>query len=126
MIKQIINIKRYWRVIVYYDIDYNFFDTIVNDLIANGCSYYSIDDIYYNMIKSAKAFTYSNIEKHVSIVGFNKHNDKYDYLNSIVHEAEHIKQHMLKAYRVDDSGEPPAYTVGYLVMMMLKTKSVSH
>ena len=53
-------------------------------------------------------------------VSFYKHSDKYDYINSIVHEAEHIKQHMLKAYNVDDFGEAPAYTIGYLVMMMLK------
>ena len=43
---------------------------------------------------------------------------KEDYLNSIIHEAEHIKQAMLKAYDVDDIGEPPAYTIGYLVMKM--------
>ncbi len=37
---------------------------------------------------------------------------RIDYINSIVHEAEHIKQAMLKAYRVEDKGEPPAYTIG--------------
>lgn len=120
MIKQVINIKKYWKVIVYYNIDYNLFDIIADELKYNKCTDKTIDNIYYNMLNNAKAFTYSNIEKHISIVGFNKHNDKYDYINSIVHEAEHIKQHMLKAYNVDDFGEAPAYTIGYLVMMMLK------
>ena len=41
-----------------------------------------------------------------------------DYINSLVHEAEHIKQAMLRAYKVRDTGENPAYTVGYLVMRM--------
>lgn len=67
----------------------------------------------------AKAVTVSNIEKHISVVLFNPHREMYDYINSIVHEAEHIKQDMLRAYNVDDSGEPPAYTIGYLVMKML-------
>lgn len=30
------------------------------------------------------------------------------------------KQAMLYAYRVEDSGEPPAHTMGYLVEMMLR------
>ena len=67
----------------------------------------------------AKAVTVSNIHKHISIVLFNKHDDTLDYVNSIVHEAEHIKQAMLKAYNVKDYGEPPAYTIGYLAMKML-------
>lgn len=68
---------------------------------------------------NAKAVTISNIKLYTSIVLFNKHNNKYDYLNSIVHEAEHIKQHMLEGYNVNDIGEPPAYTIGYLVMKMM-------
>lgn len=43
-----------------------------------------------------------------------------DYLNSIVHEAEHVKQAVLKAYRIDDFGEEPAYTVGYIVERMYR------
>ena len=35
-----------------------------------------------------------------------------------MHEAVHIKQAMLKAYRVEDKGETPAYTMGYLVGRM--------
>ena len=41
-----------------------------------------------------------------------------DYIDSVVHEAEHVKQAMLKAYHVEDIGEPPAYTIGYLVGRM--------
>jgi hypothetical protein len=35
-----------------------------------------------------------------------------------VHEAEHIKQAILEAYNVEDRGEAPAYTVGYIVKRM--------
>lgn len=62
--------------------------------------------------------TCSNEKKHVSIVIFIKHKLVSDYINSIVHEAEHVKQAMLNAYRVLDEGEPPAYTMGYLVGQM--------
>lgn len=122
MIKQIINIDNYWEVIVYYDIDYNFFNDIVKELNYLNAPVEEIDKIYYTMKYKAKAFTYSNLKYRVSIVGFNKHFDKYDYINSIIHEAEHVKQHMLRSYKVVDEGEPPAYTVGYVAMKMLQLK----
>ena len=125
MIKQIINIDNYWEVIVYYDIDYNFFNDIVKELNYLNAPVEEIDKIYYTMKYKAKAFTYSNLKYRVSIVGFNKHFDKYDYINSIIHEAEHIKQHMLRSYKVLDEGEPPAYTVGYVAMKMLQLKLVN-
>ena len=119
MIKQSIDVEHYWKVIVYYNIDYNFFHSIESSLINAQAPDKTIDSIYTNMtIGNAKAFTFNNTILHRSVVGFNNHSSKYDYINSIVHEAEHIKQGMLKAYNVDDSGEPPAYTIGYLVMKM--------
>lgn len=120
MIRKVFKVKKYWKVIVYYNIDYDFFYTIADNLKDIHIPLRTIDGIYDEMIvHKAKAFTCSNTEKHVSVLGFNKHSTMYDYLNSIVHEAEHIKQDMLYAYKVEDSGEPPAYTIGYLVMKMI-------
>ena len=119
MIKRIININNYWKVIVYYNIDYNFFDYVENDLLYYGTPVESIKRIYHNMRTIAKAFTYSNAKYKVSIVGFNIHFDKYDYINSIVHEAEHIKQAILDYYNIPDEGENAAYTIAYIAMKML-------
>jgi hypothetical protein len=119
MIKQVFNVEDYWKVIVYYNIDYNLFDEIEFDLYNAQASNETIISIYNNMSRGkTKAVTFNNTELCRSIVTFNKHKTKYDYINSIIHEAEHIKQGMLKAYDVKDAGEPPAYTIGYLVMKM--------
>ena len=120
MIKRIININNYWKVIVYYNIDYNFFNYVENDLLYYGTPVESIKRIYHNMRTNAKAFTYSNDKYRVSIVGFNIHFDKYHYINSIVHEAEHIKQAMLDYYNIPDEGENAAYTIAYIAMKMLQ------
>ena len=79
----------------------------------------SIDDIF-NKIKSGnvKAATCNSIEERVSVVLFGNHNNDIDYINSIVHEAEHVKQALLRAYSVDDIGENAAYTIGYIVSRM--------
>lgn len=119
MIKQIFNVENYWKVVVYYSVDYHFFDAIAEDLLDIGFSLESIDALYNTMSsRDAKAVTCSSLHHRTSILLFNQHNTKTDYINSIVHEAEHVKQSMLKAYRVEDKGEPPAYTIGYIVGRM--------
>jgi hypothetical protein len=119
MIKQIINVKSYFKVIVYYNVDYDLFDIIEKDLIDAEIPERLMKALWYNMYHGlAKAVTYSNLYQHICIVLFNPHKSKADYIDSIVHEAEHVKQAMLKAYQVEDKGEPPAYTIGYLISQM--------
>lgn len=121
MIRQHFSIKHYWKVIVYHHVDYNFFHKIVEDLYNIDISSKTIEEAYKMMSSGkAKAVTISNLYLHRSVVLFNSHRSWYDYVNSLVHEAEHLKQAMLYAYDIDDSGEPPAYTVGYLAMRMFE------
>lgn len=122
MIKYVFNIEDYWKVIVYYNIDYNLFNNIYKDLKSICINDKYINRIYNRMSKhKTKAITISNVNKYISVVLFNTHKTYYDYINSIIHEAEHIKQNMLYKYNVDDIGEPPAYTVGYVAMKMIMT-----
>ena len=126
MIKRVINVNGYWKIIVYYNVNYNLFDYIVDDLKAISSPVEEIDRVYYNMTYAAKAVTINSSKHKTSIVLFNIHKNKYDYINSIVHEAEHVKQAMLDYYDVEDAGEPPAYTVGYLVMKMLELNMMKY
>ena len=119
MIRQEFNIEHYWEVIIYYDVEYPLFAHIVKDLNTVGASTENIKNIYDTMKSgNAKAVTFSNLENHISIILFNYHDSKEDYINSIVHEAEHVKQAMLEVYNVKDRGEAPAYTIGHLMSKM--------
>ena len=119
MIKQVFEVESYWKVIVYYNVDYDLFSIIERDLVDAGISKANLKVLYWMMNSSrAKAVTFSNEELYTSIVLFNPHKSKADYIDSIVHEAEHVKQAMLRAYQVRDEGEPPAYTIGYLISQM--------
>ena len=119
MIKQQFNVDGYWNVVVFYDVDYHFFDDIRLELKIIGFPEVAIEEIKNTMQSgAAKAVTCSVIPQYASVVLFNSHASKVDYIDSIVHEAEHIKQAMLKAYQVEDKGEPPAYTIGYLISQM--------
>lgn len=120
MIRKVFNIDNYWKVIVYYNVNYNFFNIISKELKYYGASNANVKRVYDKMSKrKAKGATISFYEERVSVVLFNTHKSYYDYINSIVHEAEHIKQAMLKYYSISDEGEEPAYTIGYLAMKML-------
>ena len=120
MIKRTIDIDGRWKVIVYYNVDYNLFNIIEQTLIDLNCSDEIIYYIRVNMEHHrAKAVTITNNNIHKSIVLFNKHHIKRDYINSAVHEAEHIKQSILDVYNIQDKGEVSAYTVGYIASKML-------
>lgn len=118
MVRQTFDIHDKWRVIVYWNIDYDFFETIARELYSLGASKSTVKGIYSTITTDGKAFTYCN--GHTSVVGFNNHHNEADYLNSIVHEAEHIKQAILEEYNIKDSDEAPAYLLGYVVMEMYK------
>lgn len=121
MIRRAINIESYWKVIVYFDVDYDLFYIISDEMKGIGVSKRIINEIYEEMYSGeARGVTLSSMDKHISVVLFNEHNSEKDYLNTVVHEAEHVKQAMLKTYHVKDEGEPPAYTIGYLAMRIYK------
>ena len=120
MIKQVINVDNKWKVIVYYNIDYNLFHYVADELRSLGMTNKGVHRIaYLYFTGEVKAFTVTNAARQTSVVGFNYHKTIKDYINSIVHEAEHVKQHMLEAYLVADKNEPPAYTIGFLASKML-------
>ena len=119
MIRQSFNIKHYWKVIVYYDIDYNFFDLAEADLAHINSPVKERIHIFTLLRQhKIKGVTISNLDLNTSIVLITRHRSIPDFISTIVHEAEHIKQAMLNKYKVDDKKEPPAYTIGYLVMRM--------
>jgi hypothetical protein len=121
MIRYQFNVEQYWQVIVYYNVDYGFFHSIGKELYDIGFNNEDIKHLEKVMHSGeAKAVTCSSNRYRKSIILFNVHHDAQDFLNSVVHEAEHIKQAMLQTYNVEDSGEPPAYTVGYLVSKMFE------
>ena len=119
MIRQQFYVEHYWEVVVLYDLDYSLLHYVKPEILSIGFSEEEADDIFYKLESGdAKAVTCSNIEYHKSIILLPSHTSPKDYLDSIVHEAEHVKQAMLEAYQVEDRGEPPAYTIGYLISRM--------
>lgn len=121
MIMQVFFVEKYWKVVVYYNVDYSLFNNIYKELKKIETSDDTIQEVFNKLReKEAKGVTCSNIEKHISIIIFNTHASKKDYIDSIVHEAEHVKQAIMECYHIEDKGETPAYTIGYIVGKMYR------
>lgn len=118
MIRQVFDIDGYWKVVVYYNVDYNLYDYIVEDLRSITTPVEKMYDIKRSMQTIAKAVTITSFKHKTSIVLFNKHKTIKDYIESIVHESYHITQALLDYYNVSNEGEPPAYTIGYIIRRM--------
>lgn len=119
MVKQVFDIDGYWEVIVYWNVDYSFFSDVELELRKIRFTNAAVAEVYDTMKnKKAKGVTCNKDGEHKSVVIFNPHESKADYINSIVHEATHVMQAILHAYHIENRGEAPAYTVGYIVMRM--------
>lgn len=110
----------FWTIYVYYNITPDKFP--IFRLRALGAPSKEISEIQNKITHNkAKAFTYNSEKYRSSVIGFNKHSTFPDYINSIVHEAEHVKEAILNYYNVENSGETAAETLGYIVSEMYYT-----
>jgi len=94
MIRQDININNHWKIIVAYD-------------------------VYLG--KKNTGFTYTDFDKHKSVVGISRTTSQEQFLNTIVHEAKHVQSHICKYYDVEEDSEEAAYLIGYIIQRMHRT-----
>ena len=122
MIKHIINIKDYWTIIIFLNINYNKYNIIEDELLNLNASYDVIDEIYDTIsFRFNTAFTYSNPRLRTSIVGINKTTDIGEMLDSIVHEIDHIQAEICKYYNVPLNSEDAAYLIGYIIKLLYRS-----
>ena len=77
MIKQVFDIDGYWEVIVYWNMDYNFFGDVEFELMKTGFSKEAIEEVYDTLMNgNAKAVTCSRAGERRSVVIFNTHTSR--------------------------------------------------
>lgn len=82
MIKQIIDVNGYWEIIVYYNVNYNLFGIIIDDMAQSSTPVEGMCRVKYNLfIKGAKAVTITFRDRHLSYIIFRNHKvEKIIYL----------------------------------------------
>lgn len=91
MIRQNIDIDGYWKIIVVYN-------------------------AYLG--KKNTGFTYTDFNKHKTIIGISKTTSQEQFLNTIVHEAKHAQSHICKFYNIQENSEEAVYLIGYIIQRM--------
>lgn len=124
MIAQSFNISQYdWNIKVYYDVERSDINFCIKQLkklttdnkIFNECKQ-TLDTKYKD-----RAYTYSSYVVKSSIVFIGIPSSTGELINTITHEANHIKSHIATYYDLNEKGEKVSYLIGKIVKEMSNT-----
>ena len=119
MIKSTIDVAGYWSVVLFVDVDYDKYDIIESALTDILAPISVIDDIYNKIsYKFDSGVTFNNPDFRTSVVCINKATSREELINTISHEADHVKSDICDYYNVQPDSEQAAYLIGYLVGKM--------
>ena len=124
MIAQSFNISQYdWNIKVYYDVekcDINFCVKQLKKLTTDKHIFEECDKTL-NTNKRDRAYTYSSYVAKSSIVFIGIPSSTGELINTITHEANHIKSHIATYYDLNEKGEKVSYLIGEIVKEMSNT-----
>lgn len=109
------NINKYdWKVYLYLSVDECDAEFIFSKLSELNCDYSKAKTAYKVLSNDYinKGFTYTNYNAHISLIIVCKAENKGQYINTIVHEINHLKSHIATAYNLDEKEEEVSYLIG--------------
>ena len=123
MIKQMFYIDKYdWQIVVLYEVSYYNKDYVINKLkeICDNDNIIAQARNNLNLRSYNTGFTYSDLNKQQTLIVIGKANSSYELINTIVHEANHLKSHIATAYNINEKGEEVSYLIGGIGKVMFK------
>ena len=121
MKRQRIYIPEYsWIVDIYYDSTPRDAREIVRKIALLGCSDEGIATTYEQLSSGIlnNGFTYSNRALKQSVVSLGRASEFAQFLNSFVHELQHLSTHIAQAYGIPLDGEEICYLSGGIAQEM--------
>lgn len=121
MKRQVIYIPEYeWTAYVYYDTTQYDTDEILNKLYSLGCSEKGILRTRKQLLGGGynNGFTYSNRSLKQSVVSLGRASEFAQFLNSFVHELQHLSTHIAQANGINLDGEEICYLSGWIAQEM--------
>ena len=126
MIGQSFYIDKYgWQIVVLYEVSYNNKDYVI-DMLKQICEDNKlIEKAKHNLnLRSYNTgFTYSDLDEQCSLMVIGKASSNRETVNTIVHEANHLKSHIATKYNIDEKGEEVCYLIGGIVRTMFRVFS---
>lgn len=121
-LRQQFKIRKYdWDVIIYYTVDEKQKTEIVTELKELQPDKETFERLERNLMNSEldTGFIYSNFYKHYSLIVIHKASSIGEFVNTIVHEKNHLEMHICEALDINPYSEKAAILSGELAMQML-------
>lgn len=121
MIAQRFYLDKYkWSVVVLYNVGQNDVEFVQDNLSKICDDKQKIKDStrYIERGDLNTGFIYSNLDIKISLIVIGKATSNKEFLNTIVHEANHLQSHIATVYNLDEKGEEVCYLIGEVVEQM--------
>ena len=116
-----------WEVYAYYGVTPAYKDVIIEQLDSMGCKEELIQESLEIIGKKRPntGFTYSSYFRKESVIVISDCSSSEDFMNTLVHEARHLQQHIQDTFQLSDYTEEIYYLIGTIVQIMYnKSKSL--
>lgn len=126
MVTQYINLDKYnWGILIYYGTQQEDYEDIYNALIALGCSKRHAERATTTVTQRLNTgLTFTNTDLRMSLICVSDATTADGFVNTAVHEANHVQSHVCEYYGIYDDEEPASYLIGYIVQRMYKMLSI--
>lgn len=109
-----------WTVHTYIAVHQYYTHEILDKMRELGADQHLLSRAYGNLVSGNlnTGLTYSNPERHESVVVVALTSSPEEFANSLVHEMSHLRRHIENACDIDPDSEEPCYLMGELVQSM--------
>lgn len=114
MIRDYLDIDRHWGILAYYDATPSDFSQLGPILREFGCPEWEIERAYGTIHLTDKAFVFTAPWARMSVMVVGHVTHPAQFLNSLLHEFDHLQHAILTYYNVEHGTEDAAYLQGYL------------
>jgi len=114
MLRDYLDINRHWGILAYYDALPSDFAQLAPILREFGCPESEIGRAYSTIHRTNKAFVFTAPWARMSVMVVGRVTHPSQFLNSLLHEFDHLQDAILQYYQVEHGTEDAAYLQGYL------------
>ena len=114
MIRDYLDIDSHWGILAYYDATPSDFSQLGPILREFGCPEQEIEKAWRTLHRPNKAFVWNAPWTRMSVMVVSPVTHPAQFLNSFMHETDHLQDAILSYYRVPQGTEDAAYLQGYI------------
>lgn len=121
MIRDYIDIDRHWGILAYYDVIPSDFSQLAPILREFGCPEQEIEKAHQTVRYPNKAFVFNAPWFRMSVIVVGRVTHPAQFLNSFMHEVDHLQDAILAYYDVPQGSEDAAYLQGFIGQVAYET-----